>query len=146
MKRIFVSKLAGLLGVVALATLLNAGAASAQNCGGKFTLTSETRWGAAILPPGHYTFQLDSTDYHIIVKSRDFVTSVIMMPQSHATDTRLMSSELILVSRGRKPTVRELRLASIKEIFSYAVPKEKPEQVAEAPSVAQPVPVTINGK
>lgn len=146
MKSIRSSKLAGLLGAVVLATLLNAGVARAQMCVGDFTLTSETRWGRAILPPGHYTFEMDSTNDRITIRSQDRRVAVMVISLGHAMATQLKSSELILVSRGRKPTVRELRLNPLEEVFSYAVPKENPEQVAQAPSVVQSVPVTLSGK
>lgn len=146
MNRILSSKLVGLLGAVVLLTLLNAGVARAQDYVGNFTLTSETRWGKAILPPGHYTLQLESTNDLITVRSRDRRAAVMVMSQSRATDTHLMSSQLILVSRRGKPTVRELRLAGLEAILSYAVPKENREEVAHAPLVAQLVPVTVNGK
>lgn len=145
MKRVFSSKLTGLLGAVVLATLLNAGVARAQTCAGNFTLTSETRWGMATLPPGHYTFELDSDDL-IIVRSPGLKAAVMVMSETRDTGTHAMSSELVLVSRGRKDAVRELRLAAPGAVFTYAVPKANREQVAQAPLVAQLVPVAVNGK
>lgn len=146
MKSIRCAKLAGLLGAVLLSTLLNAGVARAQDYVGNFTLTSETRWGRAILPPGHYTLQLESTNDLITVRSQDRRAAVMVLSIGHAIDTHLMSSQLILVSRRGKPTVSQLRLAGLAAILSYAVPKENREEVARAPLVAQLVPVTVNGK
>ena len=34
--------------------------AHAQSANGKFTLTHDTRWGNVLLPPGDYTFSLQS--------------------------------------------------------------------------------------
>ena len=144
MKGIRSSKLAGLLGAVVLATLLNAGVARAQKCIGDFTLASEIRWGKAILPPGHYTLELDTPNDLTTVRGQN--GAVMVMSQTHDTDARLESSELILVSRGRKPTVRELRLASLKAVFLYAVPKENPEEVTQEPVQIHRVPVTVDGK
>lgn len=139
------SRLATLLGLAALLALLAATFARAypKQCVGEFTLTSEIRWGRAVLPPGNYSFELDVTDDLIIIRGEK--QAVIVRSLVHDTDTHLQSSALILVSRGRRGTVRALQLAQQKVVLLYAVPKENPEEVAQGPLIIQRVPVTING-
>jgi hypothetical protein len=49
--------------VVLFSIVLGAMAANAQPAlHGKFQLTSETRWGKAVLPAGEYTFTIDSVE------------------------------------------------------------------------------------
>jgi hypothetical protein len=134
----------GLLGAMVLAALVTAGAASAK-CIGHFTLSSETRWGDAILPPGHYTFELDGTNDLITVRGQKRAFMVMAWNHDDITDKDAGSSALILVSRGGKRTVRALRLAPEKEVFFYAVPKETPKVVAQGPVLIERVPITING-
>ena len=146
MKGICRSKFLALLNVLAFAVLLFAGLADARKkeCVGSFTLTSETRWGSAILPPGHYTFELDATNDLITVRSQSG-KAVVVMSQTHDPDTRLQSSTLILVSRGGRASVRALRLAPLKAVFLYPIPKERPEEVARKPLLIQGVPVMATG-
>jgi hypothetical protein len=133
------------LGLVALLALLTAGFAGAREkeCVGDFTLTSETHWGRAVLPAGHYTFELDITNDLTTIRSPNrtvFVRSLV-----HNPDNRLHSSALILVSRGRKRIVQALQLAGQERVFLYAVPKETPEERAQGPVQVQRVPVTVAG-
>lgn len=139
------SRLLTLLGLAALLALLTAGFARAyqKQCVGEFTLTSEIRWGRAVLPPGNYSFELDVTDDLIVIRGEK--QAVIIRSLVHDTDTHLQSSALILVSRRGKATVRELGLAGQKVVLLYGVPKESPEEVAQGPLIIQRVPVTING-
>lgn len=139
------SRLLTLLGLAALLVLLAAAFARAypNQCGGHFTLTSETRWGQALLPPGDYSFEIDLTNDLITIRGGK--QTVTIMSQVHDTDTHLQSSALILVSRGRRGTVRALQLAGQKVVLLYAVPKENPEEVAQGPLIIQRVPVTITG-
>lgn len=146
MKEICRSKFLALLNVLAFAVLLVAGLAAAREreCVGSFTLTSETRWGTAILPPGRYTFELDATKDLINVRSQTGKV-VMVMSQTHDRDTRLQSSALVLVSRGGRASVRALRLAPLKAVFLYPVPKERSENVARTPLLIQGVPVMATG-
>jgi len=136
----------GLLGVLVLAALLTASFASAQQREllGHFTLTSETRWGLAVLPPGNYSFELDLT--HDLITVRGQHRATMIMSATHDTDTRVKSSALILVSRRGRDTVRALQLAGQKVVLVYAVPKETREELAQGPTIIQRVPVTISGK
>jgi len=135
----------GLLGALVLAALLTAGFAGARQrqCIGDFTLSSETRWGNAILPAGHYTFELDVTNDLITVRGQN---RAVMVMSWHDTDNHLDSSALILVSRGGKRTVRALRLAQEKKVFFYTAPKETTKQLEQEAVLIERVPVTINGK
>ena len=140
------SRLVTLLGMVALVALLIPSIAGAKEkeCVGDFTLTSATRWGRAVLPPGNYSFELDVINDLITIRGQN--RTVMVMSRGHASDNRLESSALILVSRGRKDTVRALHLAGQKAVFLYAVPKESPEEIAQGPAFIQRVPVTVSGK
>jgi hypothetical protein len=136
----------GLIGALVLAASLTASFASARQGDflGHFTLTSETRWGQAVLPAGRYTFELDLT--HDLITVRGQHRAAMIMSATHDTDTRVKLSALILVSRRGKATVRALQLARDNVVLLYAVPKETREELAQGPTMIQRVPVTINGK
>lgn len=134
------------LGLVALLALLTAGFAGAKprECVGALTLTSEVRWGRAILPAGHYTFELDITNDLITINGQN--GAAIVMSLVHDTDNHLDSSAVILVSRGGKRIVRALQVAELKSVFLYSVPKETPEERAQGPLQIQRVPVNVAAK
>ena len=54
-------RLVKFLVLVLLTACFGASLANAQVAGGKFTLPFEARWGRSILPPGNYSFTLDTT-------------------------------------------------------------------------------------
>jgi len=136
--------LLGSVGVVALVSFLTAGFAGAKprECVGDFTLTSETRWGTAILPPGHYTFELDEANDLITVRGQN---RAVIFVSRHDEDNRVDSNALILASRDGKHVVRALRLASERKVFFFAVPKETLKAVAQGPVLIERMPVTLNG-
>ena len=146
MKGIRNLRVMGLLGTMVLAALLTAGLASAKEKEfvGNFTLTSETRWGNAVLPPGDYSFELNLTTDLITVRGQK--QTVMIMSQVHDTDAHVESSALILVSRSGKRVIRALQLASDKVVLVYPIPKENREEVAQGPVLIERVPITINGK
>jgi hypothetical protein len=144
MKGIRNLRVMGISGALAVATFLTAGFAGARprQCVGDFTLTSETRWGTAILPAGHYTFELDEAADLITVRGQN---RAVIFVSRHDEDNRVDSNALILASRDGKHVVRALRLAQGKKVFFYAVPKETPKAVAQDPVMIERVPVTISG-
>jgi hypothetical protein len=133
----------GVLGALVVAALVTA--ASATECVGYFTLTSETRWGDAILPAGHYTFELDGTNDLITIRSQKRTIMVMAWYDDDITAKDVGSSALILVSRGGKRTVRSLRLTPVKKVFFYPVPKEATKQIAQELVLIERVPLTISG-
>ena len=118
--------------------------ASAQLVKGSFTLSQEVRWQNATLPPGDYTFEMQSlaSPSHITVKGPNgyqFITAAV------ANETKSDQSMLIIEHRGSRSTIAELRLSSIGRSFRYAVPKApKDVEVAEGPVTREQIVVAVN--
>jgi hypothetical protein len=125
----------------------NATPASAQvACQGRFTLSHEVRWQNATLPPGDYTFEMQSvaTPSLITVKGPNgsqFITAIV------ADEKDIEQSMLIVENRGGRSTVSELRLSAIGRSFRYAVPKAPKEaEVAQGPATSEQILVAVNVK
>ncbi len=138
-----------------LATVASVGLLSAEDYVGKFTLPFEVRWGKAALPPGDYTFNIDLARGGHMAKIIDQDGNSVAMIMASGTSDRQLDgrSELILVRRGNKGTVRALALAtpgfgSPKGglVFSYPAPKGEPPLLAQGPELIQRIPVLIAGK
>ncbi len=129
-----------------LASFGLAGLLKAEEYEGKFTLAFESRWGRMTLPAGEYTFKLD-TDIHpytVKVTGKDGATFVYA--DGATNDKPGGRSELLLVRRGNKGTIRALHLAPEGLFFTYAVPLSERQLVAEGPQLIQRLPVVLSGK
>ena len=98
---------------------LTGGVASAQDFKGSFTLPFEARWGSAILPAGDYTFKMDMVRAPFLAQIYGKDGSVLVLAQSVTDRANPAQSELILVPRAGKYTVRALNLAGVGLVFSY---------------------------
>jgi hypothetical protein len=136
-----------------LATVASVGLLSAEDYKGTFTLPFETRWGKAVLPAGDYSFTIHTTKSPQLATIRGENGSVFAMPSGYSNREVNGRSELILVRRGNKGTVRALALAAPGHgspnggiVFSYALPKAESPLLARAPELIQRVPVVVSGK
>ena len=127
-----------------LATATSVGLLGAEDSKGTFTLPFEVRWGTAVLPAGDYSFQLDNT--HYIVTLRGENRAAMVLSPTHRIDNQLSSSALIIVRHGKRGTVRALRLAEQRQVFTYALPRGERPMLAQAPELIQRIPILFASK
>lgn len=126
---------------------LSAGLASAQSqVKGEFTLPFEIHWGRAVLPAGHYSFDLRSIQAPEVIQVRGENVNVLLMAQATSDRPLPTDSALVLVRHGDSSVVRSLRLAPLGISLYYALPKGEAQTVAQVPGVIQHVPVYTNSK
>jgi hypothetical protein len=114
------------IGAVALALGALATSGNAQDSyQGKFTLTVETHWGSATLPPGDYTFTLpsNSAPYRLYIQGKG-VSAII---QATTAEERVVSErpELNLVDIADVHTVQTFEAPELGVTFTYWVPTQK---------------------
>ena len=127
-----------------LATAASAGLLSAEDAKGTFTLPFEVRWGTAVLPAGDYSFQIDNTNYIVTIRGENQAAMVLSAAPSANNDPG--SSALIIVRHGNKGTVRVLRLAEQRQVFTYALPKGERPMLAQTPELIQRIPILFASK
>jgi hypothetical protein len=136
-----IRRLSAVLGV--LAVLFAAHAAKAENFRGTFTLPIEVHWGGATLPPGEYTFNLDTAQFHSIATIRGEKQAVMVMPNRGVEKARTGSSVLILTRVGNQGFVRQLRLVEAGLAYNYAPAGPKGRLIAQGPELIQRIPVVL---
>jgi hypothetical protein len=119
----------------------NAKLASAQVLKGKFTLSSETRWGLATLPAGDYSFTLDkgTMDGHATVYRGD--RPVAMIPTRAISKTTSDRSEMVLEGG----MVHEVCLPLIGLTLIYPVYNHQHRAAPQEPQAARIIPVAAVG-
>ena len=128
--------------VLALAVALPV-TANAEGVKGKFTLTSEAHWGAALLTPGSYDFTLDSTSVpsRVMVHSADGKVAAIVLPMCGTEGYPVKSTSLELETRGNDLYVSGLYIADSDMELHFAIPSAKQAAMAattekSAPTIA----------
>jgi len=136
-----------LFAAAVLATSLFAGTANAQSLfKGKFTLTQETRWGQAVLPPGHYIVTFDSHMSHLlVVRDAKSLRAIAYEPSNNRQDSGEGGSALLIGTRGSQQIVHSFRLAELGETFIYD-PALASRRAVEEARQAQTVPVIVAKK
>jgi hypothetical protein len=135
-----------ILGLAALVICSSAALANAEVVNGTFTLPFEARWGQAVLPPGNYSFSVDSSGSARLVTSFEGETSKnegAVLPQGYTDQQTLDRSELLLVNTGGNYAIRALRLAPVGITINFSVPKAARQMIVQAP---QRLPVMESGK
>jgi len=95
--------------------------AYAQSASGKFTLTHETRWGGVVLPPGDYTFSLQSLSLPAPIMFRKPGS---VLPRTVSTEKLADDSRLVLGhDESGASFVSALNLGDIGVSLHYAPPK-----------------------
>lgn len=130
-----------------LATSLFAGTVNAQSpLKGKFTLTQETRWGKAVLPPGHYIVAFDNhLSQMLVVRDATTDRTVAYEPIDIRQDSGEGGSALLIGVRGSQPVVHSFRLAELSETFVYDPTLASRSAVEEAHQT-QTIPVVVAKK
>jgi hypothetical protein len=118
--------------------------ANAQEAEGKFSLPYEVRWGQTVLPPGNYTFTVNSRGLPndcVRVRGEDLRARIII-PQG--IDYNFSGKSALIVERqGKKGTVRALRLPDAGLVIYYPAPKAERQVLAQAPALIQRIPILM---
>ena len=119
-----------LLKVLVLAVgTLGAGVSSAhaQSANGRFTLTHDTRWGNVLLPPGDYTFSLQSPSLPapIVVGKTGEAQIAIVLPQAVSAERLKGAATGADSQRCGESFVSALYLGDLGLSLHYAAPKSQ---------------------
>ena len=131
-----------------LAAAFSTGLANAQNViRGKFTLPFEARWGADVLLPGDYTFELNVTKQPYIVTVRQGDRSVALaMANTVEQGATSGHSALVTVRAGGKYQISALHLAEAGLDLDYTPLKPERPIIAQDPVLIRRVPVLMASK
>lgn len=126
---------------------LAAVAANAQSAlHGKFQLTSETRWGKAVLPAGEYSLTIESAaqPMRIVIQSADGKTGAIAVAAS-SFDSAAGGNYLVITGTGADREVRSMNLPQLGTslIYKPLTARERETLYARA---SQSVPVQMAKK
>jgi hypothetical protein len=133
--------------VVLLSIVAGAVAANAQTIlHGKFQLTSETRWGKAVLPAGEYSLTLESTQQpvRVIIQAVNGKASAMALAQATA-DAAPGGSYLFITGAGTNREVRSMNLPSLGASLVYKLLSRHERETLYA-SESQTVPVQFAKK
>lgn len=145
MKMTRISTLMKLAAVTLLALCFNARPASAQEVTGTFTLPFEAHWGRATLPPGNYSFRLNSPGFEgILMLSRGTKVVAMILDQGRG-DEKLGRSELIVDRTAAGCTIRELHLAKLGIVAYYRQQKTRGNRATEKSEVAHVIRLKVAG-
>lgn len=112
---------------------------------GKFQLSSEVRWGQAVLPAGEYSFVLESTKtLKVVIYPADRKTGAIVVARAF-DDPRPGGSYLFITGNGSKRTVRSLNLPQLGSSLIFE-PLTRRERETLYASQSQTVPVQLAKK
>lgn len=134
--------------LAALAAGISAAVASAQNViSGKFTLPFEARWGADVLLPGDYTFQLNVAKRPYIVAVRQGDRGVAMAMANAAEQGKVSGSSALTATRkGGKYRIWTLVLAEADLTLDYSPLKVERPILAQEPVLTRRVPISMASK
>jgi len=119
---------------------LNAKPLSAQDYKGKFTLSSVTRWGQALLPAGDYTLTLEHELDGVVTVFRG--TQTVARIQG-AVMSNLKSARSEIVTQGG--AVREVNLPTMGASLHYSTPNPGRRAAPQELELAQIIPLAKVG-
>ena len=126
------------------ACLLGRPAYAQSQIQGSFTLSHETRWGQAVLPPGDYQLRFVINNGGPMLVIRDAKSRLVVAYES--LDIRESSttgeSAILIGRRGNQQVVQSLRIAELGESFVYERPPAHGRAGEEARKT-QVVPVLV---
>jgi hypothetical protein len=125
---------------IALATV----AANAQaSLHSKFQLTSQTRWGKAVLPAGEYSLTIESAaqPMRIVIQSADGKTGAMAVAAS-SFDSAPGGSYLVITGTGAAREVRSMNLPQLGTSLIYKPLTQRERETLYA-HVSQTVPVQM---
>ncbi|MFY9802439.1 MAG: hypothetical protein WA211_14085 [Candidatus Acidiferrales bacterium] len=110
-------------------------AAHADNILGRFTLTSEARWGDTVLPPGEYTYSIsaDTTLPIVIVRSARGTLGAFVVPISMTESREGQPDRLVLEQTNGGMVITSLYVKDRGVILHYRIPKAMVETATKAP-------------
>jgi len=113
---------------------------------GKFQLTSETRWGKAVLPAGQYSFVIESTQrpVRMVIQSADGKTGAMAQAET-SVNAALGGSYLFITGTGPDRMVRSMNLPQLGTSLIYQ-PLTARERETLYATASQTVPVEIAKK
>ena len=110
-------------------------ATHADNILGRFTLTTEARWGNTVLPPGEYTYNVATNAVMpiVIVRSVRGDLGAFVVPMSMTDAREGEPDKLVLEKTNGGMVVTSLYVKDMGVIFHYRAPKSMVETAAKAP-------------
>lgn len=130
---------------VLLAVVAGAVAANAQTAfHGKFQLTSEVRWGKAVLPAGEYTFTMSSVQSPIVIQAVNGKASA-MAAAVTSVDAAPGGSYIFTTGSGANRTVRSMNLPQLHRSLQFK-PLTRAERESLYASLSQTIPVQLAAK
>jgi hypothetical protein len=130
--------------VVLLTMVAGAFAANAQSSfHARFQLTTETRWGKAVLPVGEYWLTIDAAQQpvRVIIQAVNGKASIIAVAQASA-DAAPGGSYLFVTGSGSNRVVRSLNLPQIERSLVFE-PLTAHDRETLYTKASQTVPVQI---
>jgi len=117
---------------------------------GEFKLPYEVHWARVVLPPGEYTFSVQSVNLPCILvlrrQSKPETALMLLAKGISRSATTSGHSGLNLVLKGEQRTVESLDLGDLGLVLYYGKPGEKGYRtMASLPAPAVQVPVAANG-
>ena len=118
-------------GMFVLPTIAHAGEFT-----GRFTLTSEARWGIAVLAPGDYDFTLDSTraPSRVVVREADGKVVAILISMWNSGTSRTRGNSLELQTQGGTRFVSAVYLGDAETELHFMTPKLVVTREAKTPT------------
>jgi hypothetical protein len=109
-------------------------ATHADNILGRFTLTTEARWGSTVLPPGEYTYSVAANAVMpiVIVRSVRGDLGAFVVPVTMTDARKAEPDKLVLEKTNGGMVVSSLYVKDMRVIFHYRLSKSMPETAARA--------------
>lgn len=130
-----------------LSILTGAVAANGQDAlHGKFQLSSEVRWGEAVLPAGEYSFVLESTQrpLKVVIYPADRKTGAMVIASAFE-NARPGGSYLFITENGSRGIVRSMNLPQLGMSLIYEPLTQRDRETLYA-SQSHTVPVQLAKK
>ena len=133
--------------VLLAACLLGRPAYAQSQIQGSFTLSHETHWGQAVLPPGDYQLRFVINNGGPLLVIRDAKSRLVVAYESaRSRETSITGESAILIGKhGNQQVVQSLRIAELGESFVYERPPAHGRAGEEARKT-QVVPVLMAKK
>lgn len=108
---------------------------------GKFQLTTETRWGKAVLPAGQYSITMDSVQSPLVIQSQDGKVST-MAAALVGGDAAPGGNYIMVTGSGKDRQVRSINLPQFGRSLVFK-PLSRRERETLYASVSQTIPVQL---
>jgi hypothetical protein len=139
-------KLLGFLALAILALSLSPTSARAQTYGGNFTLPFQAHWGTLVLPPGDYSFTIDSlTPAGKIVVRRNGKNLGLIMIGSVASYSAPGNSALNAVPTPKAYRINVLRVHGV-AVINFLIPKNEQQMPEQWAKLSWQAPVFERGE